>query len=200
MTTPTPTTNAHSAGTLTDNVADAAANTVQNAGKVYDAAQEGAEQTLAAADDKEGNVLSAVSKIQQKIGSQLTPVPENFEAISLPSELKARLDWGEPALSIVDVRDRESFNNERIVGAMPMPIDTLATAAKAAFEADRDIFIYSDSDMATAEAVTQLQSSGFKRVTSIKGGLPAWKAINGATEGRGASPESTSLINQTATP
>lgn len=199
MTTQTPTTT-NAAEKLTESVAEAAANTVQNVGDVYDAATEGAEQTLAAASDKEGNVLTAISKIQQKVGSQLTPVPENLEAFSLPSELKARLDWGEPALSIVDVRDRESFNHERIVGAMPMPIATLATAASAAFEAERDIFIYSDSDVAASKAVTQLRSLGFKRVTSVKGGLPAWKAINGATEGIHANPESVNIIGQTATP
>jgi 3-mercaptopyruvate sulfurtransferase SseA len=32
--------------------------------------------------------------------------------------------------------------------------------------------------------VTQLYSAGFKQVSAIKGGLPAWKAISGQTEGQ----------------
>jgi hypothetical protein len=30
------------------------------------------------------------------------------------------LAWGEPALSILDVRNRDAFNYERITGAMPL--------------------------------------------------------------------------------
>lgn len=192
--------------TLNEAVAEASSETVQNAGKVYEEARGGAEDALNTAVDKERDVLNAVSKTQKEIGSKLTPVPADFEAVSSAGDLKARLDWGEPALSIVDVRDRESFNNERIMGAMPMPMDRLLEVAKTAFEAERDVFVYGESDEAAYQAVQQLQSAGFKRVSLLKGGLEAWKSERGATEGRATVPglfdkgEGASIIGQTATP
>jgi len=63
-----------------------------------------------------------------------------------------------------------------------------------------------DSDDSATQAVDQLRSAGFERVTLLKGGLPAWKAIKGATEGRATVPglfdegEGASIIGQTATP
>ena len=192
--------------TLNESVAEASSDTVQNAGKVYEEAKGGAEDTLDTATEKERDVLSAVSQVQKEIGSKLTPIPADFKEKSSASDLKARLDWGEPALSIVDVRDRESFNNERIMGAVPMPIDSLLETAKGAFESERDIFVYGDSDESAFQAVTQLQSAGFKRVTLLEGGLSAWKAAEGATEGRGTVPglldegEGANIIGQKATP
>ncbi|NJM99817.1 MAG: rhodanese-like domain-containing protein, partial [Phormidesmis sp. RL_2_1] len=114
----------------------------------------------------------------------MTPVPTDFEAVSSPSKLKARLDWGEPALSIVDVRDRKAFNYERIMGAISMPISELVKRAQSSFESNRDIYICGDSNEQAFEAATQLQSAGFERVSTIDGGLPAWKAIGGSIEGQ----------------
>lgn len=192
--------------TLNEAVAEASSETVQNAGKVYADAKEGAEDTLDTATDKERDVLNAVSKAQKEIGAKLTPVPADFEATSSAADLKARLDWGEPALSIVDVRDREAFNNERIMGAMPMPMESLLDSASSAFEPERDIYVYGDSDESAFQAVTQLQSAGFKRVSLLQGGLEAWKSEKGATEGRATVPglfdegEGASIVGQTATP
>ena len=185
--------------TLNESVAEAASETVQNAGEIYSEAENSAEGVLETATEKERDVLSAVSSAQSAIGSKVTPVPASFDSVSTPSEIKARLDWGEPALSILDVRDRESFNNERIVGAMPMPREMLVEKASSAFEFERDIVIYSDSDTAASEAASQLRTAGFEGVSMLKGGLPAWKAINGATEGRMSNPEP-SIFGQTATP
>ncbi len=120
----------------------------------------------------------------KKVIGKVTPVPTDFDAVSSPSDLKNRLDWGEPALSILDVRDRTAFNHERITGAMPMPMADLIERSQSAFEPNRDIFIYSDSDSKATEAANQLRSNGFERVTTIQGGMAAWKAIGGATEGQ----------------
>lgn len=192
--------------TVNESVAEAASDTVQNAGKLYEGAREGAEKTLGKAADKERSVLNSLSKAQKEAGSKITPIPADFDAVSSPSDLKARLDWGEPGLSIVDVRDREAHNNERIMGAVPMPLDTVVDRANSAFEAERDIYVYGESDDQAQQAISQLRSAGFKRVSLIKGGLSAWKAVNGATEGRATVPglfdegEGASIIGQSATP
>ena len=56
----------------------------------------------------------------------VTPVPTEFKPVTPPLDIKKRLDWGEPALTIIDVRDRTAYNQERIMGAIPMPVSNLA--------------------------------------------------------------------------
>ncbi|MEO0378318.1 MAG: rhodanese-like domain-containing protein [Cyanobacteria bacterium P01_A01_bin.17] len=97
-----------------------------------------------------------------------------------PQKLLERLNWGEPALTIVDVRDRTEYNKERITGAIPMPMDQLPTTAAPLLEYSRDIYVYGNS---SAEAASQLRQAGFQSVAEIKGGLSAWKGISGPTEG-----------------
>lgn len=156
----------------------------ENPGQVFEESKDGAGDLLDKAESKERGVLGAVKSAQKATVGQVTPVPTDFDAVSSPSDLKARLDWGEPALSILDVRDRLEFNKERITGAMPMPTDKLVEMAKTSFEPSRDLFVYGDSDEQATEAATQLHSAGFKKVSVIKGGLPAWKAIDGPVEGQ----------------
>ncbi|NJM97446.1 MAG: hypothetical protein HC800_09975 [Phormidesmis sp. RL_2_1] len=55
---------------------------------------------------------------------------------------------------------------------------------QSSFESNRDIYICGDSNEQAFEAATQLQSAGFERVSTIDGGLPAWKAIGGSIEGQ----------------
>ncbi len=155
----------------------------KTSGEAFEEAKNSAADLLDKADQSENQTLNAVSKVQD-VFSQLTPVPDDFKAVSSPSELKARLDWGEPALSIVDVRDRAAFNEARIRGAMPMPMTDLLDRAKDAFSSQRDLFVYGESDEETARAVVQLRDAGFERVSAIKGGLPAWKAMDGPIEGQ----------------
>jgi rhodanese-related sulfurtransferase len=59
------------------------------------------------------------------------------DAIAHNSEvevLKNRLDWGEPALTIIDVRDQSAFNASHIMGAIAMPIAELVSRAQASLE------------------------------------------------------------------
>ena len=158
---------------MADNAIDQAAETAKNA----------ATDVLDKAESAEGKVLDAVDTAQEAIG-KVTPVTTKFDSISTPSDIKSRLDWGEPALTIVDVRDRTEFNFERITGAMSIPMDNLAETAKQALSTDRDLYVYGDSDNDTSSAAMKLHDAGFSKVSAIKGGLPAWKAIGGAVEGQ----------------
>ncbi|MEM8504632.1 MAG: rhodanese-like domain-containing protein [Cyanobacteria bacterium P01_D01_bin.1] len=181
---------------MEDNAANNAVETAKNAATaVADKAQQA-----------EGQVLDTVDTVQEKIG-KATPVTTQSEygTVATPSDIKSRLDWGEPALTIIDARDRQAFNNERVMGAVSMPAAELAERAKQSLSPERDIFIYGDSDEDTSAAAIQLQEAGFQKVSVLKGGLPAWKAINGAVEGRGQAPGllekgGASLTNQNATP
>ncbi len=172
--------------------------------QAVESTKEAATSVIDKAEQAEGKVLDAVDQAQEVVG-KATPVTTKFETVASPSDIKSRLDWGEPALTIIDVRDREAFNDERIMGAVAMPPEGLADRAKQTLSPDRDIFVYGESDKDTSAAAIQLQEAGFQKVSVIKGGLPAWKAIGGAIEGRGQAPGllekgGASLTNQNATP
>ncbi|MBE9057147.1 MULTISPECIES: rhodanese-like domain-containing protein [Sphaerospermopsis] len=97
--------------------------------------------------------------------------------------VKSRLEWGEPAFTILDVRDRSTYNQGHIMGAMPMPIDELTDRAEISLQKSRDIYVYGTDEGQTAQAAQKLRAAGFLQVSELKGGLGAWKAIGGPTEG-----------------
>jgi len=101
-------------------------------------------------------------------------------------DLKSRLEWGQPGFTIVDVRDRSTYNHGHITGAISIPLDDLASRAKSALHRERQIYVYGEHDAHTAQAAQVLRASGFTQVAEIKGGLSAWKTVGGATEGVGA--------------
>ena len=114
---------------------------------------------------------------------EVTPTPPGFKSKSSVNDLKARLEWGEPAFTIIDVSDRQTYNDGHIMGAMAMPIEDLADRAKSSLEVNRDIYVYGETDDKTAQAADSLREVGFQNVAELKGGLAAWKAVGGPTEG-----------------
>jgi rhodanese-related sulfurtransferase len=46
------------------------------------------------------------------------------------NDLKTSLLWGQPAFTIIDVRDRSTYNHSRITGAISMPLNDLESAPK----------------------------------------------------------------------
>ncbi|MBD2256017.1 rhodanese-like domain-containing protein [Pseudanabaena sp. FACHB-2040] len=115
------------------------------------------------------------------------PHPPSFSPQASPREMKKRLDWGEPALTIIDIRDRETFGKEHIKGAMCMPADEqFVETISASLEHERDIYLYGNSDEETAQAANMLRQAGFTRIAELQGNLDAWKTINGTVEGYNA--------------
>lgn len=104
-------------------------------------------------------------------------IPTSLKAESRVYDLKARLDWGAPALTIIDVRDRDQFNFSHIMGAVPMPMSELVKRASYSLELNRDIYIYGETDGESAAAASQLRQAGYQNVTALKGGVAAWKAV-----------------------
>ncbi|PSO50161.1 MAG: rhodanese-like domain-containing protein [Cyanobacteria bacterium SW_9_44_58] len=110
------------------------------------------------------------------MNSGLFPQPASFKEKSRVYDLKSRIDWGEPALTIIDVRDRASFNEAHIMGAISFPREELVERANASLESERDIYVYSDTDEEAADAAARLREAGFQRVAELTGGLGAWRA------------------------
>ncbi|HEY9672091.1 MAG TPA: rhodanese-like domain-containing protein [Waterburya sp.] len=129
--------------------------------------------------DVENTILNAKDKLPN-----VTPTPPGQQMPQSSAQaLKQRLEWGEPAFTILDVRDRSAFNASRIMGAMPMSMEFLPQRALETLEPRREIYVYGDSDEQSAQAASKLREAGFNSVSELKGGLAAWKAIGGPTEG-----------------
>lgn len=107
----------------------------------------------------------------------IIPTPPPLKQQSLVYDLKTRLDWGNPALTIIDARDRSEFNFSHILGAIPIPLDELVDRAPLSLETTRDIYIYGETDEETAEAAGKLRASGYQYVSELRGGVAAWKAV-----------------------
>ncbi|RAM51951.1 MAG: rhodanese-like domain-containing protein [Hapalosiphonaceae cyanobacterium JJU2] len=121
--------------------------------------------------------------MDNKLVENIIPSQPPIDAQSDVHQLKSRLEWGEPALTILDVRDRQTHNQGHITGAMPMPLNELVDRATTTIAKSRDIYVYGATEEETAQAAQSLRSAGFEHVSELKGGLAAWKAIGGATEG-----------------
>jgi rhodanese-related sulfurtransferase len=117
---------------------------------------------------------------------RLIPIPAPLKAQSRVYDLKERLDWGEPALTIIDVRDRDAFNTSHISGAISLPINELVNRALINLELTRDLYVYGSTDEQTADAAAQLRTAGYQNVSELRGGLAAWKAAGFPIEGNSA--------------
>ena len=106
----------------------------------------------------------------------LFPVPSVLKDQSNVSDLKGRLDWGEPALTIVDVRNSNLFNQGRIQGAVSIPASGLIDYALANLESIRDLYVYGETDEETNVLAAKLRAAGFQYVSVLQGGFEAWKA------------------------
>jgi rhodanese-related sulfurtransferase len=107
----------------------------------------------------------------------IIPTPTPLKPKSRVYDLKARLDWGEPALTIVDVRDRQEFATNHVMGSVNLPMDELVSLALLNFELSRDIYVCGDLDEEIAVAAAKLREAGFVNVSEVQGGVPAWKAV-----------------------
>jgi len=114
---------------------------------------------------------------------QFISTPEAIQEKSSVDALKNRLDWGEPALTIVDVRDINAFNARHITGAVAMPLNELIARARASLELTRDIYIYGETDAQTAQAASTLRGAGYQHIAELLGGLTAWNKAKYPIEG-----------------
>jgi molybdopterin/thiamine biosynthesis adenylyltransferase/rhodanese-related sulfurtransferase len=87
-------------------------------------------------------------------------------------ELKQRLDRGEK-LRIVDVREPNEFQINRIPGAELIPLGELPRRY-AELDADEELIVHCKMGGRSAKAADFLRSVGFKRVLNLKGGILDW--------------------------
>lgn len=161
-------------GLISDDVKTEAAEVQSNIENVADKAQSQVQTSMKQAQEAPSETFKGVTR-------QMADAESSNQVFA--DMLKRRLDWGEPALTIIDVRHREAFNQERIRGAISMPEADLVSSASDSLEYGREVFIYGDTVTQAEQSVASLQQAGFKKVASISGGIPAWQNAGGATEG-----------------
>lgn len=141
------------------------------------------QQAFQEAHEREEDTLG---KAKEAFSDKL-PIPTPAAAISgsvvSVHELKSRLNWGEPGLTILDVRDRDSFDDCRILGAMNTPLAMLPGAVKSSLQPKRDIYIYGSSEEESTTAANLLREAGFLKVAVLRGGLETWLKVDGSVDG-----------------
>lgn len=115
----------------------------------------------------------------------LIPKPDPLKSLSQVYDLKTRLDWGEPGLTIIDTRNRRAFHASHITGAISIPMAELVERVKQTLDPSRDIYVYGYTDGEAAEAARALKAAGYNNVAQIRGGVAAWKANDFPTERSG---------------
>lgn len=156
-------------------------NSSQNLEGAADKLQETFETAHAREEDA---VAAAKDVVKDKIPFN-TPASSVGAKQATAHELKSRLNWGEPGLTIVDVRDRNTFAECSIQGSMNMPIETLSETAKSSLQSKRDIYVYGSDSAETAAAAATLRQVGFSQVAELVGGVEAWREIGGSVDGKG---------------
>jgi sulfur-carrier protein adenylyltransferase/sulfurtransferase len=96
----------------------------------------------------------------------VTNVPE-----ITPTELKTRLDRGDN-IYVLDVREPHEFQICNINGHL-IPLGELSRRVHE-LDSSREIVAHCKSGKRSAEAVEFLRGAGFKKVSSLKGGILAW--------------------------
>jgi len=100
------------------------------------------------------------------------PVTVNNATEISSVELKERLDRGD-ALTIVDVREPNEYQINRIAGSLLIPLGDVPTRYRE-LNPDDEIVVQCKVGGRSAKAADFLRSVGFKRVLNLKGGILDW--------------------------
>lgn len=89
------------------------------------------------------------------------------------AEVKRKLDGGDDAFQVVDVREKDEVEEKRIPGSLWIPY---ADLRKRMGEIDRkkEIAVHCASGLRSYKACLKLQSKGFEHVRNVDGGLLCW--------------------------
>jgi len=103
-----------------------------------------------------------------------TAQADEFAAIE-PQVLGERLDAGDPALLVVDVRSAAEFDEGHLPGAINIPHDVIgARIAELGPAGERDLVLYCRSGRRTALALETLKKAGFSRLFHLEGDYLRW--------------------------
>ncbi|NLT28859.1 MAG: molybdopterin-synthase adenylyltransferase MoeB [Propionibacterium sp.] len=89
-----------------------------------------------------------------------------------PETLRSRIDDGD--VLVVDVREAEEREVNRIPGSIWLPKDELLDGRWRELPTDRDLVLYCRSGIRSGECLAKLRAEGFTRADHLAGGIRAW--------------------------
>jgi rhodanese-related sulfurtransferase len=92
-----------------------------------------------------------------------------------PAEVRDGMDTGE--IVLVDVRELDEHNAERIKGALSVPLSRLETAKLPDADGKR-IVMHCAGGVRSAKAVSLCRKRGLSVDHHLAGGIAAWKALD----------------------
>lgn len=101
-----------------------------------------------------------------------------------PARLKGMMERGE--MLVVDVRDPDEFDGPlgHVPGAHNLPVAAMPDRLAAlAYAKDRPVTTMCGAKKRAETAARLMIDAGFKRVTTLRGGLAAWREQGFAVEG-----------------
>lgn len=99
----------------------------------------------------------------------------NFKDLIIDSKtLKTILAENPSSVVLVDVREPEEFEEDRLEGCKLIPLGDLMSRADE-LDPDSNIIIYCAHGVRSMHALMGLQSLGFEKLRSLEGGLCAYR-------------------------
>ncbi len=100
----------------------------------------------------------------------------NFSDFIIESKkLKSILTTAPGSIVLLDVREQEEFDEDRLEGCKLIPLGDLMSRANSELDPDSDIVIYCAHGVRSMHALMGLQSLGFEKLRSLEGGLCAYR-------------------------
>jgi len=98
-------------------------------------------------------------------------------------ELRKKMERGDD-FTLVDARSSDSYREERIKGAISLPLEEVEKEAEGMLSKDGEIVVYCGgfSCPASGNEVRKLRDMGFKNVKHYAGGIKEWKEAGYPTE------------------
>ncbi len=119
--------------------------------------------------------ISSVSNAETLASSTCEVINSAMQTIT-PEELKARLDCGNLAALLIDVREPEEHRMINIPEARLIPLQTIPTQAPN-LPKDQEIIIHCKAGMRSARACEYLMQLGFTNVTNLTGGMDEFQKL-----------------------
>lgn len=91
------------------------------------------------------------------------------------SGLKKILSEKPESIVLLDVREQEEFDEDRIEGCKLIPLGDLMSRANTELDPDADIVIYCAHGVRSMHALMGLRSLGFTKLRSLEGGICAYR-------------------------
>ena len=93
-----------------------------------------------------------------------------------PEELNEAIE-NDRELTIIDVRNKDSYEKDHIEGAINIPVDTLRDSKESLNKSDK-IVVYCGSGNSSTVAQEILVNDGFEKVYNLTGGLTNYRTLN----------------------